>query len=325
MSEKALQDLSSHTPDNTAGVSPDPEKDYRIGVLCVLGCQLFWGVCPIYWQALEPIPSWIIILYRIVTMFVYSYIAARFRFTREEIWQPLRDKAIRRKYFTAGLILTINWSIYIWAMTSERVIQASIGYYIEPIVICAVGIIVFREKLTKYNLTAMICALIAIIIILLHYRQVPGVALGLAGSWAVYSAIKKTSEIPVLTALVYETMIYAVIATIAIIYIETKGIGAISLGVPGKYAMMFLSGLITLIPVALFSVSAKKVSLLVIGLAQYISPTMSLLLGIFLFKEPIDRTQIIAFVIIWAGLAVFTYGEFLSNKKALASEAESNR
>jgi chloramphenicol-sensitive protein RarD len=188
-----------------------------------------------------------------------------------------------------------------------------------------VGIIVFREKLTKYNLTAMMCVLIAISIILLHYRQVPGVALGLAGSWAVYSAIKKTSNIPVLTALVYETMIYAVIATIAIIYIETKGIGAISLGVPGKYAMMFLSGLITLIPVALFSVSAKKVSLLVIGLAQYISPTMSLLLGIFLFKEPIDRTQIIAFVIIWAGLAVFTYGEFLSNKKALASEAESNR
>lgn len=301
----------------------DSEREYKIGVLCVIGCQLFWGVCPIYWQALEPIPSWIIILYRIVTMFGYSYIAARFSFSREEIREPFKDRAVRRKYITAGLILTVNWSIYIWAMTSERVIQASIGYYIEPIVICAVGIIVFKEQLTRYNMTAIICALIAISVILVHYKQVPGVALGLAGTWAVYSAIKKTSEIPVLIALVYETMVYAVVATAAIIYIETKGIGAISMGVPGKYAMMFLSGLITLIPVALFSVSAKKVSLLVIGLAQYISPTMSLLLGIFMFKEPIDMTQIIAFIIIWGGLAVFTYGEFINSRKAAVSEKHS--
>ena len=284
-------------------------QDYKIGMICIIGCSLFWGVCPIYWKALEPIPSWIIILYRIVTMFVYSYIAARAKYSRDEIIGPLRDRSVRLKYFTAGLVLTANWSIYIWAMTSERVIQASIGYYIEPIVICAVGIVVFKEKLTRYNMTAMVMALIAIVIILVHYRQVPGVALGLASTWAVYSAIKKTAKQPVLIALVYETMIYAVFALIAIVYIETNGIGAISVGVPGKYALMFLSGLITLIPVALFSASAQKVPLMVIGLAQYISPSITLLIGIFLFKEPIDMTQIIAFVIIWIGLVFFTIGE----------------
>ena len=293
----------------------EPMSDYKVGLLCVIGCQLFWGVCPIYWQALMPIESWMIILYRIVTMFVYSYIAARLRFSREEVWSPLKDRAVRRKYFTAGLILTANWSTYIWAMTSGRVIQASIGYYIEPIVICAVGIIVFKEQLTKYNLTAMLFAAAAIVLILVHYRQVPGVALGLACTWAAYSAIKKTSDMPVLLTMVYETMIYAAISLIAILFIETRGIGALSLGVPGKYALMFLSGLITLIPVGLFSVSAKKVSLLVIGLCQYISPTMSLLLGIFVFKEPFDRVQGIAFVIIWTGLAIFTYGEFRAARR----------
>ncbi|MBQ6314728.1 MAG: EamA family transporter RarD [Mogibacterium sp.] len=291
--------------------------DYRIGVLCVIGCQIFWGFCPIYWQALVPIPSWIIILYRIVTMFVFSYAAARFRYSREDIWGPLRDKAIRRKYIGAGLVLTINWSIYIWAMTTERVIQTSIGYYIQPIVICAVGVLVFKEKLTRYNLTAMILALTAIIVILLHYRQIPGVALSLALSWALYSTIKKTARQPVLVALVYETMVYAVFAFIAIIFIETRGIGAISMGIPGKYALMYLSGLITLIPVALFSSAAKKVPLLVLGLAQYLSPTITLLLGIFLFKEPIDMTQIIAFVIIWTGLVIFTLGEFRAAKKGV--------
>lgn len=300
------------TNENTVN---NASSDYRTGVICVLACQIFWGFCPIYWQALEPIPSWIIILYRIVTMFVYSYIAARFRYSREEIWGPLRDKAIRRKYIASGLVLTVNWSIYIWAMTSERVIQASIGYYIEPIVICAVGIIVFKEQLTRYNLTAMIFALIAIIVILAHYRQIPGVALGLAGTWAVYSAIKKTAKEPAIVALVYETVVYCVIAIFAVIFIETRGIGAISMGVPGKYALMFLSGLVTLVPIALFSVAARKVSLLVIGLAQYISPTISLLLGIFLFREPIDMTQIIAFIIIWTGLAIFTYGEFRTSRQ----------
>lgn len=289
--------------------------DYRTGVLCVLGCQIFWGFCPLYWQALIPIPSWVIILYRIVTMFVFSYIAARIRYSNAEIFGPLRDPGVRRKYFTAGLILTVNWSIYIWAMTSGRVIQSSIGYFIEPIVICAVGIIVFKEQLTKYNLTAMLFALAAILVILIHFRQLPGVALSLAVSWALYSAIKKTAKLPTLVALVYETMIFAVLALPAIIYIEAKGIGALSVSAPGKYALLYLSGLITLIPIALFSTAARKVTLLIIGLAQYISPTISLILGIFVFKEPIDGVQIGAFMIIWAGLVFFSYGEFKGTQK----------
>ncbi len=299
-------------------------SEYRTGVLCMLGCQLIWGFLPIYWQSLEPIPSWVIILYRIMTMFVYSYAAARMRYSREEIWGPLKDRAVRIKYFTAGLILTANWSIYIWAMTSERVIQASIGYYIEPLMICAVGIIIFKEKLTRYNLTAMLFAVAAIALILVHYRQVPGVALGLAGTWTVYSAIKKTAGQPAIIALVYETMVYAVFALAAIVYIEAKGIGAISMGVPGKYAMMYLSGLVTLIPVALFGVAARKAPLLFIGLAQYFSPTVSLLLGVFMFKEPIDLTQVTAFIIIWVGLAFFTYGEITTamKKTALAAGQE---
>ena len=294
-------------------------SEYRKGMTCMLAAMLIWGFCPIYWEALVPIPSWIIILYRIVTMFIYSYIGARIRYSREEIWGPLKDKAVRRKYFSAGLILTVNWSIYIWAMTSERVIQASIGYYIEPIVICAVGILVFGEKLTKYNATAMGLALVAITVILVHYRQLPGVALGLSGTWACYSAIKKTSDLPVIISLVYETMVYAVIAFFAIIYIEAHGIGAVSMGVPGKYAMMFLSGLVTLIPVALFGVAATRVPLFAIGLFQYISPSISLLLGIFLFKEPIDMAQIIAFVIIWTGLCFFSYGEIVNAREQKAS------
>ena len=286
-------------------------SDYKLGLLLVLGCQFFWGFMPIYWHALEDVPSWKIIIYRIFTMFVYCYIAAVIVYGKEAVWKPIRtDRAVVRKHFAAGLILTLNWSIYVWAMTSGRVIQAAIGYYIEPIVICAFGIFIFKEQVTKYNLTAILFALVAIALILAHYRQLPGVALGLALTWATYSAIKKAADLPALIALVYETMPYAIVAFFAIIYIEAKGIGVISMHMPVKYMMVLGSGLMTMIPVSLFGYAAKKTTLLIIGLTQYISPTITLILGIFAFHEPIDKTQILAFIIIWTGLAVFTYGEF---------------
>ena len=290
------------------------QREYRQGMAYVILCQIIWGFLPIYWESLNPIESWKIILYRILTIFVYSYAAARFRFSRQEMWAPFKDTKTRIKCFTAGALLTVNWSIYIWAMTTGRMVQASIGYYIEPIVICAFGIVIFKEGLTKYNMSAMALALAAISMILVHYGQLPGVALGLALTWATYSAIKKAAEVHPLIALVYETMPYAVMALFAIIYIEAKGIGAISMNAPRQYVMMWLSGLVTLIPVGLFGYAAKKTSLFVIGLAQYISPTITLLLGIFVYREPLDKIQIAAFAIIWLGLTIFTFGEFKKTK-----------
>ena len=295
----------------------DNNRDYRIGLICVLASQLIWGFLPAYWQALVPIPSWVIILYRMTTMFIYSYIAARLRYTKEEIWTPLKEKGAVVRYLIAGALLTANWSIYIWAMTTGHMIQSSIGYYLEPIVICLFGVVIFKEKFTRYNLTAVVFAAVALIVMLIHYGQLPGVALGLAFTWATYSAIKKSSKNPPLVELVYETMLYAVLAVIGILVIETKGMGALSLGVPGKYALMFLSGLVTLIPIALFGSAAKKVSLFIIGLTQYISPSITLLLGIFVYKEPIDRVQLLSFAVIWIGLVFFTYGEYKNHKGSL--------
>ena len=303
--------------DEERTVIKNNNSDYRTGLLCVLACQLIWGFLPAYWQALVPIPSWIIILYRMTTMFVYSYIAARLRYTKEEIWGPLKEKGAVRRYLIAGALLTANWSIYIWAMTTGHMIQSSIGYYLEPIVICLFGVVIFKEKFTIYNATAMAFAAIALVVMLIHYGQLPGVALGLAFTWATYSAIKKSSKNPPVIELVYETMFYAVFAVIGILVIETRGIGALSFGVPGKYALMFLSGLVTLIPIALFGNAAKKVSLFIIGLTQYISPSITLLLGIFAYKEPIDRVQLISFAVIWIGLIFFTYGEYKNNKERL--------
>lgn len=295
----------------------DKNSEYKSGLITVIVCQLIWGVLPIYWASLTPIPSWIIIMYRMFTMCVYCYIVARFSHSKKEILEPLKkDKSLIWKHFIAGAILAINWSTYIWAMTTGRMVQSSIGYYLEPLVICLFGIFIFKEKLTKYNATAMLLALIALSVMLIHYGQLPGVALILAFSWACYSAIKKTTKNSNIVELVYETFFFAVIAIIGILVVEAKGIGGLSYGVPGKYALMFLSGLVTLVPVVLFGMAARKVSLFVIGLTQYLSPTITLALGIFAYGEPVDKVQIIAFIVIWIGLAIFSYGEFKTHHES---------
>ena len=305
--------------EKSIGVKNSKSNEYRTGVIFVLICQLVWGVLPVYWQALAPIPSWIIILYRMLTMFIYTYIVARISYSREEIWAPLKEKGVFGRYLLNGILLTANWSIYVWAMTTGHMIQSSIGYYIEPIVICVFGVVFFKEKLTRYNLTAVILAAISLTVMLIHYGEVPGVALGLALTWATYSALKKSTDRPPILELVYETALLAVVAAAAIVFVEAKGIGALSYGFNAKYLLLFASGLVTLIPISLFGSAAKKVELFLIGLAQYISPTITLLLGIFAYKEPIDRVQVASFAIIWIGLVFFSYGEYKLYKERLQS------
>ena len=290
-------------------------SDYKIGLISVIFCQFWWGFCPIFWEALKPMDSKIIILYRLFTMFVFSLIAARFKYSWKEIFGPLRDKKVRRKYFIAGLFLATNWSIYVWAMVTERVIQSTIGYYIEPLVICMFGVVIFKEKLTKFNIIATGFACVAVLIILVHFGQLPATGLGLAFTWATYSAIKKTSEQPAIISLVYETMIFGIAALFIIIYIESRGMGGLSYHMPVKYGLLFLTGLVTVIPVGLFSVSATKIPLFMIGLIQYISPTITFILGVFLFKEPIDQTLITAFLIVWVGLVIYTYGQIKDERR----------
>lgn len=295
--------------------SSTKEQNFRLGLTGALACQLIWGFLPIFWQSLKPINCWVIILYRIFTMAVYSLICARFKYTFKQIFEPLKDHAVRRKYFSAGLILTINWSIYIYAINTEHVIQSTIGYYIEPLVVCLFGIVLFKEELNRYNLAAMILALSAVALILIHFHQVPMIALGLALSFSTYSAIKKTARVEPLLAIVYETLLYGPLALIGIIIVESKGLGAIGLASNMQLLGILITGLVTWLPMFLFGIAAKHIPLILVGLLQYISPTITLALGILLFKEAIDFYEIIAFGIIWLGLIIYTLGGIKSIKK----------
>ena len=291
------------------------KKKYKIGLICSLSCSVLWGVLPIYWQALRPIESSVIIFYRIFLVGVVCFFAALKACGMEGIKAPLRKKGVKLKFFLAGVLITANWSIYIWAVNADHVIQTCIGYYIEPLVVCVFGIILFKEKLTRHKLVAFFMACIGVIIVLVHFRQIPAIALSIAITFAIYAAIKKSVDLPAILSLLYETMFLSPVALAVIIYLEVTGQGALGAGQPYQYGLLLLVGFFTAIPLGLFASAANKIPMVTLGILEYISPSISLVIGIFMFQEPFDRVQFLAFVVIWIGLAYFTFGECRESKR----------
>ena len=290
------------------------DEQYRKGLREILLCMAMWGVLPIYWKTLVPISSAVIIIYRMLLVFVFALLFALRKYSLKEIFTPLKDVRKTGKFLLAGIVVTFNWSSYIWAVNSGHIIQSSVGYYIEPMIVALFGMIFFHEKLTRYKTAALLFALAALVIMLVHYGQLPTIALAIAGSFAVYSAIKKSVTEPPAVSLVYETVFLAPIALAIVIYLEVTGKGALSQGQPYQYALLMLCGLFTVLPLGLFAAAAQKIPMFTLGVAEYLSPTISLLIGIFLYRERMDRVQMLSLAVIWVGLVFFSFGEFRESR-----------
>lgn len=293
----------------------DDRKAYKSGIISALSCSVLWGVLPIYWQSLRPIDSSVIIFYRIVLVAVVSLIGAFILYDRKTIMAPLKDKKTVIRYILAGILITANWSIYIWAVNADMVIQTCIGYYIEPLAVCIFGIVIFKEKLSKYKIIAFALAAAGVVSVIIYFGEVPLIAMSLALTFAVYAALKKNFTMPPILSLLYETVFLMPVALVVVIYLEVTGNGAIGAGEPYKYGLLMLCGLFTAVPLGLFANAANRINLFVLGLLEYVSPTISLVISIYLFKEPFEYIQLIAFAIIWIGLIFFSYGEYVEVKK----------
>lgn len=292
------------------------KKNYRIGLICAIGCAVIWGLLPVYWNSLKPIPSSVIIFYRVVLMAVVCFIASAAKFGVRNVFKPMfADRKNTLTYIIAGVIITANWSIYIWAVNAGHVIQTSMGYFLEPLVVCLFGVVIYKEKINRWKKISISFALCGLLVMVVGYRQVPLIAVSLGLTFAVYAAIKKSVSLHPLQSLLYETICLAPIALCFVLYFEGSGTGAIAAGGGLKLILLLFAGVATAVPLGLFSFAANKLPLITLGLTEYISPSIALVLGIFLFKEPFDLIQFSAFAIIWVGLAFFTYGEIAENRK----------
>ncbi|MEG1584008.1 MAG: EamA family transporter RarD [Anaerovorax sp.] len=290
-------------------------KHYKQGVACAILCAVLWGILPIYWKSLQPINPLLIILYRIVLVGVFSFVASMIIYKWEGIKAPFREKGVARDFFFAGLLISTNWSVYIWAVSTDHIIETCIGYYIEPLFVCLFGVFLFKEVLNIQKKIALMAAGFGVLVMILYYGEIPLIALTLAVTFAMYAALKRKHQLTALIALLYETLFLMPFALALILYMEFTGRGAYAVGEPYQWALLSIAGIITGVPLMLFAMAANRINLVSLGLTEYISPSLTLLLGIFLYKEPFDAIQLVTFVIIWVGLIIFTLGEMKSVKE----------
>ncbi len=287
------------------------EQRLKLGLVAAVCSQLAWGFLPIYWKLLSPIDSTMIIFYRIVLVVLVAFIIGLKNNSAGKILSRIKDWNFIKYPMVAGVLITINWSVYIWAVNNEMIIETSIGYYIEPLIVCICGFFIFKENPTKYKIIAIVLATIAVGVIIFYYWRIPVVALTLAMSFALYAVMKKKFAIGPILSLFYETVLLVPIAIVAIIYLEVTGQGAIDSGATiMQFALLSLSGFATLLPLGLFAYAAMNIPLISLGLSGYIAPTVGIFIGVFLYGEHFSYIELISFGIIWIGLAIFTYGEY---------------
>lgn len=290
------------------------------GVLQAVGAYLLWGFMPIYFKLLKQVPS----LEMLANRFVWSFVTLMIIVVLRGELKALRGTLNRRLlllYGGSGLLLAINWLVFIISVNSGRVLDASLGYFMNPLVSVVLGMLIFKEKLRPLQWTAVGLAALGVLYLAFTVGTVPWAALALAFTFGFYGVLKKIAPLSALHGLTLETAWVLVPTAAIMLYYEFSGTAAFGHSSPGVTLLLFLGGLITIVPLMLFSAGAQTVPLTVIGLLQFIAPTMQFMVGTLLYNEPMSPTRLVGFAIIWTALVVFSVENVFTRRRALAAAA----
>jgi len=267
---------------------------------------VMWGLFPLYFRQVAAVPPFEVVLHRSAwsLLFVIAVLAVmgRFGWMRELAAQP------RRLGLSAlsALLLSANWLLYVHAIQSGQVVEASLGYFINPIVNVLLGVLVLHERLNKAQWTAVLLAAAGVLWLTLLNGRLPWIALALALSFGTYGLIRKTASLGALEGLALETMLLAPVVLPALVWWTLRGNGAMARGDLTLDAWLVIGGPLTALPLLLFAAGARRLPLATVGLLQYLSPTIQLALGVWVFHEPFDRTRLLGFGFIWAALLLYS-------------------
>lgn len=277
------------------------------GTLTVTATYIGWGLLSLFWNLLSEVSSVYILAQRILWSMVFMGVFIVFsRKTGElkDLFQNKRDLGI---CFLCGIFITINWGVYIYAIHSGHVLDASLGYFIEPIIVSLIGMIAFKERLSRWEKMTFFFSVISLIYMIAVTKVVPFLALIIAGSFAIYGAIKKQISLTAQTSLFAETLLMTPFALAFTIFADINGIGSIGILHGTSLLLLPLCGIVTSLPLLLFNIGVKKIPYYLSGILMYINPTIQFLLGLFYFHEAFDLHRFIAFIIIWIGIAFTVY------------------
>ncbi|MFA6780378.1 MAG: EamA family transporter RarD [Paludibacteraceae bacterium] len=286
------------------------------GVIYGLLSYFLWGILPIYWSSIKGVDAFEILANRIVWALIFMIIVLLVLGKWGKFLQEVKNICLNRKKMLtvigAGITILFNWGIFIWAVSQGRIIETSMGYYINPLVSVMFGVFFLGESLDLWSKVAVALATIGVGVMIINVGIFPWISLSLALTFALYGLLKKTLVVDTKTSILLETLVVLPLALGYIYYLSTFGHAAWQQASTTNLLLLFASGPVTAIPLLLFTAAAKLLPLSFIGFLQYLAPTLSLLIGVFMYGETFTLGHLLSFGWIWAGLLVFTINQFRS-------------
>jgi chloramphenicol-sensitive protein RarD len=278
----------------------------KLGLLFGISAYSLWGAFPLYWPLLEPANPLEIVSHRAVWTLVFCFIVLAATKALKSTLATLKRPTIAIKLFLSSMLISINWLVYIWATNNEHVVEASLGYYINPLIIIGFGVIFLKEKMRPLQWASVAIASIGVLVLTVDYGRLPWIALALAISWGSYGLIKKQLGLGALEGLAIETLISSVFYLAYLLYIGNQGAGQFGHSW-GLTALLISAGAVTAIPLLLFNGSTNRLPFTTIGLLQYITPTLQFSIGVWVLNEDMPTARWIGFLIIWAALVALAF------------------
>lgn len=277
----------------------------RTGIINATLAFLCWGLFPLYFHALGAVPSGQILAHRVLWSLLFLALVLTVR--RQWKWLPgmLRQPRVIASFAASALLLSANWLVYIWSVNHGHVIEASLGYFINPLVNIMFGYLLLKERLRAGQWAAIALAALGVAWLTWQSGTVPWIALILASSFGGYGLMRKTAKLGALEGLSFETMALFPLALGYVIWLSLHGQNSFVNGSASTRWLLVAAGPITAIPLLLFAAGARAIPLSVLGLLQYISPTIQLLLGVWLFHEAFTAERLVGFLLIWSALALY--------------------
>ena len=287
--------------------STDQRSGYNSGLIAGVGAYVMWGLVPLYWPLLKPASAMEILSHRVVWSLVFLLIIVYFKKLFNDIKVALFDKRKMILLFFASIFITINWGVFIWAVNNGHVIETSLGYFINPLVSVALGVIVLKEKLRLLQKVAVGLTFIAVTFLTLTLGHPPYIALSLAFSFGFYGLVKKMANVKAIPSLTLESLMITPFFAVFLYYLSSQNeLTFIELG-PIHSLWLVTAGIVSVIPLMLFSTAVLRIPLVVLGLLQALGPIIQFLLGYFVFDEPMITARWVGFLIVWLAVSVFSY------------------
>lgn len=292
-------------------------ENYKQGIFFGLAAYVLWGILPVYWKALELVSPFEILSSRFMWSCVFVFLLIIF----QKKW-PLFAKEVKLVFsnvktgaamVAAGITISFNWGTFIWAVNNGHIVETSMGYYINPLVSILFAVVFLRERLDKMQLAAITCAFIGVASMVYSFGKIPWVSLTLAFTFALYGLLKKILPVSALTSIMLETLLITPLALVYEYSLWQQGVSFYASGNLQVIMMLTGAGIVTAIPLLLFTAGARLLPLKIIGFLQYISPTLTLLIGVFVYNEAFTASHLLAFGWIWAALLLFIVSQLRSN------------